>query len=270
MNADRLIYGLKDPRTGEIRYVGLSTRGVKRPRTHLRSPRSDDHTYRANWLRNINAAQLQPIIIVLQELSTDDELSRAEDYWIRLLRISGCRLTNHKEGGFRGRLSAEHKTRIGNALRGQKRSAEARENGRKAKLGKLNPMFGKPVSKETRAKRSAALSGEKNHRFGMLIPGGEATRFKPGHQTWKPGTKRPDITGDKHPMFGRKHNEHSRQLISQSSKGRVPWNKGRQSTDEERANMSAVRVRVVLHCTACSEPGHNRRYCPTVPYQKVQ
>lgn len=261
--SNHVVYGLVDPRDGEYRYVGLSTRGLARPRSHLGRVNDNDHTYRANWLRTLNANNLKPIIVVLQECVDEDELAYAEDYWIRLLRIEGQRLTNHLSGGFVGRKPDEAtRAKLSTALRGRTCSPEAIQHMSEAKRGKKNPMFGRPVSRATRDKRAESLSGEKNHRFGMAPPPeSAATRFRPGHPTWNKGLTLPELSGPNHPRFGRKHSAESVQKMSNSKLGSTPWNKGKRATNEARANLSAARIGTRMRCSVCGELGHNRQTC---------
>lgn len=177
---ERLIYALVDPRTDHIRYVGLSTRGLARPNLHKKYPDAKDKTHRANWLRSLFESGCEPVIRVVEYCTTDSELSEAEAAWIHLFKLAGCPLTNHKDGGFHGRPDELTKKSISNKLKGLVRSPEVRKRMSEAKLGSKNPMFGKPVTEETRQKRASSMTGEKNHRFGMVPPNGEATRFKPG------------------------------------------------------------------------------------------
>jgi hypothetical protein len=124
---------------------------------------------------------LKPSIKVIEFCDSDIELSEAESGWIELLRVTGCPLTNHTSGGFNGKPDDSTKRKISNKLKGIKRSPEVRQKMSEVKRGSKNPMFGKPVSKQTRTKRSTSMTGPKNHRYGMVPPNGEATRFKPGH-----------------------------------------------------------------------------------------
>lgn len=260
---ERLIYALRDPRTEHFRYVGLSTRGMKRPQEHLQVVPSRARTHCAKWLRKLKADDLQPIIQVVEYCDTDDDLSAAERFWVDHFRLMGCPLTNHKEGGFNGRPSdetrqkmsaarlgkrnsLESRAKVSAALRGRKQSPEAIENMRQAKLGSKNPMFGKLVSVATRKKRSDSLRGEKNHRHGMPPPSeSEATRFKPGHQTWNKGC--PGPSGEQHPMFGKHHSEESRQLMSTAKVGQVAWNKGIKMPIEPYLKMRATKQQAT-HC----------------------
>lgn len=100
------IYGLRDPRTMEIRYVGQSSRGMKRPKQHTRPNNlKNDHFYVVRWLKSINC---KPEIVVLERLRIDClsaadrcvALNDAEIRWIALGRLAlGKRLTNLTIGG---------------------------------------------------------------------------------------------------------------------------------------------------------------------------
>ena len=243
--SDCLVYALQDPRTEHFRYIGLSTRGMARPKVHLGPVPDHDQTYRANWLRNLKAENGQPVIHVVEYCDSDEQLSEAEDGWIEHFRLMGCPLTNLQSGGFNGRPSVETRAKIGAAQLGRKRTPEAIENLRRAKLGIKNPMYGKPVSAETREKRATSLRGEKNHRFGVPVPGGEATRFQPGHQTWNKG--QPGLSGEQHPMFGKRHTDASRRQMSESKAGQEPWNKGLTTPSEVVAKMRATK-QSTTHC----------------------
>lgn len=85
------IYGLCDPATGRIRYVGRSTQPQERLRQHLREARDERRGYRkCRWIRSLAAA---PTLRILDWVAPDDAV-RAEGYWIRRLTRGGCRLVN--------------------------------------------------------------------------------------------------------------------------------------------------------------------------------
>jgi hypothetical protein len=97
MNATNLIYGLIDPRTLLIRYVGLSSRGMRRPKEHRRS--SGPNTYRRNWVQSLKRLGLTYEIVVLEVIKNEAELSQAERWWIAFGRACGWPLTNLTAGG---------------------------------------------------------------------------------------------------------------------------------------------------------------------------
>ena len=78
MNTKYIIYALQDPQTFEIRYIGKSANGLRRPRAHT-YPLSlkRDKTYKGNWLRSLINNGFKPIIKVVQELNNLQELNQA-------------------------------------------------------------------------------------------------------------------------------------------------------------------------------------------------
>lgn len=94
-----IIYGLRDPRTNEIRYVGKSTEGIKRPRRHS-SIEKNRNFYKTKWVTKLRSIGLMFSIVVLQELPDAESLWEAEREWIRIGRSAlGNRLTNKTDGG---------------------------------------------------------------------------------------------------------------------------------------------------------------------------
>lgn len=124
-----LIYGLADPRTDAVRYIGKSSSGLKRPRRHsLPGCLRADQTYKGNWIRSLLAAGLQPKTVVLEECAAD-ALCDAECFWIAQARGLGWSLTNLTKGGdgTPGRVPSREQveaTAIKN--RGRKRTAAQR------------------------------------------------------------------------------------------------------------------------------------------------
>lgn len=96
------IYTLSDPRTNEVRYVGMTTRGVKvRYNQHLKQMKSLNDTrgpHRAKWLKLLDTKGLFPVLSVV-ESGTGDSWVAAEKRWIKYYRDCGCDLTNLTDGG---------------------------------------------------------------------------------------------------------------------------------------------------------------------------
>lgn len=102
--ASYIIYGLVDPRTNELRYVGRSSNGLSRPRSHWENStalcrRDRCHT----WIRSVLKDGLIPEIEVLAEFfwsfGVNDILNVEERFWIASIRSCGATLTNHTDGG---------------------------------------------------------------------------------------------------------------------------------------------------------------------------
>lgn len=95
-----IIYGLTDPRTGLVRYIGKSQRGMERPLNHGQ-PRYliGDRSYKGNWIRSLRALGLEHGIVVIEECSAPDVLPDRERWWIAFARAWGLPLTNLTDGG---------------------------------------------------------------------------------------------------------------------------------------------------------------------------
>lgn len=151
MDAQNTIYGLVDPRTNEVRYIGLSSKGFYRPNQH-RYFLDREKTYKANWLRGLRDVGLAPVIHVLETVEKRGDLPDVECFWIAQGYSLGWPLTNLTKGGDGtfGRKdgpetlarksawvrTAETKAKLSASSLGKKMSAEARDKMRLAKLGK--------------------------------------------------------------------------------------------------------------------------------------
>lgn len=145
-----LIYGLKDPNTLAIRYVGQSSTGMRRPRSHFLPSSLRAQTYCARWIRRLSESGSLPEIVILEVVVDAHELSSAERWWIARLRSEGARLTNLTDGG--------------EGMRGHRATPETRAKLSAARMGNRNAAGntnrrGKAASIETRARISASLVG---------------------------------------------------------------------------------------------------------------
>lgn len=91
------IYGLVDPRNGEIRYIGKTNNPKNRLNAHItESLKSDAQNYRLRWLRKLNKLKLKPLMIFLKVCPSND-FERYESEYIKI--YSNDRLTNSDESG---------------------------------------------------------------------------------------------------------------------------------------------------------------------------
>lgn len=111
-----LIYGLIDPRTDCLRYIGQSKRLSKRFWRHCH-PVPKDRSHCGCWLRGLRNAGLIPQLVELEEAQSRDEAAIFESFWIASLRAAGANLVNTTAGelapsrrGFT--LSSEHRAKI--------------------------------------------------------------------------------------------------------------------------------------------------------------
>lgn len=116
-----MIYGLIDPRDGQLRYVGRSRSSpVQRLASHCAPSSRRQSAPVGRWLADLHAAGAKPEIEVLDAQPADD--NNAEQFWIGYYRALGCNLTNVSSGGATGgigvRCSEEKRRKIGNAHRG--------------------------------------------------------------------------------------------------------------------------------------------------------
>lgn len=74
-----IIYGLKDPRTDEYKYVGKSVNGIKRAESHL----AHSHNPLVNeWIAELKSDNYLPDIVILENVVNWVELVDKEKYWI--------------------------------------------------------------------------------------------------------------------------------------------------------------------------------------------
>lgn len=127
-SAPLIIYGLIDPRTRLVRYIGQSSVGIRRPRDHAKpAVLARNQNYSGNWIRELVRAGLQFEIVVLETLDCVDQLDAAECWWIAYGRASGWPLTNLSTGGHGARgvqQTIESRAKRSIALRGRIRTAE--------------------------------------------------------------------------------------------------------------------------------------------------
>jgi hypothetical protein len=148
-----IIYGLCDPRTQELRYVGKTSRSLKkRLRGHLdrsKKPR----THRDCWIRSLLKQGIAPGIFEID--TVDGDGCESESHHIAYFKSIGCDLTNHTAGG-EGAPGMRHgpvtRARMSAAKVGVPKSAEMRARLSASKTGV-------PRSAETVAKMRAALKG---------------------------------------------------------------------------------------------------------------
>jgi len=129
-----LIYALQDPITMEIRYVGKSSSGLKRPTFHLKryyyeSKKMYDYPiYR--WIRkNISLYGLLPKIIILQQFENINiqDLNSCEKYWISYfsdMKLLNCTIGGDGCVGYR--YTDKQKKNLSNIRKGKKLTEETK------------------------------------------------------------------------------------------------------------------------------------------------
>jgi GIY-YIG catalytic domain len=128
------IYTLSDPRTGDIRYVGITRQELKkRLCRHLSAARKQTPYYVSAWIHQLLEQELRPVISLIE---TTDDPDR-ERYWIQHYRSLGARLTNLSEG-CEGQIGMERSEETRQKIRqaGEKRYLDRRGQ----KFGRLSPL----------------------------------------------------------------------------------------------------------------------------------
>jgi DNA-binding transcriptional regulator YiaG len=76
---ENIIYGLKDPRTDEYKYVGKSVNGVERAKSHT----THSHNPLLNqWVDELKMNNLTPDVVVLEDVFDWKQLIDKEKYWV--------------------------------------------------------------------------------------------------------------------------------------------------------------------------------------------
>ncbi len=152
------VYGLLDPRTGELRYVGKTVKGEYRLSCHVSEAKVGGRaTKKKQWIRSLLKVGLRPEIVVLETSDAEQVLLDLEKFWIASMWAAGAELLNHNEGctGLSGRHhSAETRAKISAAGR-----TWTRGDAQRAKMSAK--MLGRPKSEAHRRAISEARKGLK-------------------------------------------------------------------------------------------------------------
>lgn len=123
MEDKNIIYGLVDPDTFEIRYIGKSTCGIARAKMHGQPAqlRKNINPHKCNWIRRLKRDGKDYGIIILHVASTKEQLINIEIDFISFCKNLGYNLLNQTDGGegTNGRVvSAQTRKKISDAKRG--------------------------------------------------------------------------------------------------------------------------------------------------------
>jgi len=87
----KLIYTLHCPFTDEVHYVGKTTQGMTRPLSHL----SNSHSEKIrDWVRDLRVLGSAPLVKVIDNISSVEDLDYKERYWIQYYINKGNLLLN--------------------------------------------------------------------------------------------------------------------------------------------------------------------------------
>lgn len=91
------IYGLSDPITNEIRYIGKTVNMKNRYKKHVYQSKYLK-TKIGNWIKKLISINLKPNILLIEECEENNWIER-EKYWIKKYKEDGYNLLNIHEGG---------------------------------------------------------------------------------------------------------------------------------------------------------------------------
>ena len=88
------IYGLRDPRTGDLRYVGSTNNLRSRLYSHKRTAaKGSEPNPKTAWLSDLYTFGLEPCVVVLDECEAKNR-NKTERRWILALKKDGVPLLN--------------------------------------------------------------------------------------------------------------------------------------------------------------------------------
>lgn len=234
------IYGLYDPVSSELRYIGKADDPTDRLKQHIGEAREGVKSHKSNWIRKLLSEDLAPFLRILEEVKVKN-WQKKETKWIKKSRKAGYNLTNMTDGGEGTRLMGS-------------------DNGRFGFRGKDNPTYGLKRTNEQRVRmsktqqkmwddnpeRKKALS-ENNPAYTQL--------FRDKVSGDKNPAKRPEVrakiskavSGSKNGMFGKKLSKESRKKLSLSlleynRNIKVHHNKGRKHSEETKEKIRVANL----------------------------
>lgn len=252
------IYGLVDPTTDQLRYVGKTKASLHvRLRAHISDAGRDRKNIpRFIWIRRLRKADILPEIVEIETVSKD-AWQEAERHWIEVMRWLGCDLLNATAGGDG---IAEHKhsddtkrrqseaakrryampgerERTGAAVRKAFENPRTRANLRAAAAKRDHPnpeaLIRYNRSERGRAETSARLKGRKFS---------DETRRKISEAATGRRRSAESIERQRQKMIGGRHSEETKRKMSVIKKGNKNW-LGKKHSAESRAKMAnSIRI----------------------------
>lgn len=216
MSKQIYIYGLYDPTTYELRYIGKAQNLTKRLWEHVKNSKSGQRTYKGAWIRKLLREDKKPIISAIQK-TTEETWQDDEKMCIAQAKAEGANLTNHTKGG--------------DGIPGYKHSEETRQkiSVYNKSVGRIPPSWkGRKQSPEHIRKRVEARKKRGNYQHSK-----EAKKKISQNRKGK-------NLGNTHTL-GYKHTEEWKEKASKSRKGKGNSFYGRQHTEETKRKISETK-----------------------------
>jgi len=95
------IYGLIDPITQELKYIGQTIKSPEvRLEGHLRDARYAKYgTKNIRWIKSLQEKGINPVLVVLESNLDINQLNELEIFYIAYFKFIGCTLNNMTPGG---------------------------------------------------------------------------------------------------------------------------------------------------------------------------
>jgi len=197
------IYGLIDPSTNELRYVGKSINPKMRLRKHI-SERSKHDSYKDRWVRKLYNSGNRPELIIIDEV-LKSEWQYWEIHYISYFKGIGCRLTNGTIGGDQPP-----------STKGRKHTEKSKKKMSDFKKGKSIPWLnnGEPRTEKHKNNLSKALkgkkSGKKDKSYEEIYGNERANDLRKKLSNSHIGLNK----GELHPMYGKSHTKEVKERLS--------------------------------------------------------
>lgn len=88
------IYGLIDPRDSEIKYIGRTNDVNRRYAEHCENKIDSGGVEKCAWINILKSNNLFPIIVILEIVLSDSDISAKETWWISLAYRKGWKIRN--------------------------------------------------------------------------------------------------------------------------------------------------------------------------------
>ena len=230
------IYFLQDPRNIKKGYIGKTEKTLEqRFKWHMNTIKYDRSYARVNWLRKLDSLGLKPEITLIEEINENIKWQDRERFWINYYKKNGYELLNLTEGGDGGP-----------DRKGWIPSDSTRAIWSQQRKGRTPPNKGKKTSEEVKEKISKGVIEFNQTQEGKEFQKRRAEKSR-GHIPWNKGKQSPlkgisrspeTIEKMRQSQLGKKLTEEHKQKISESHKGKIPWNKGKPMSDEQKLKLS--------------------------------
>jgi group I intron endonuclease len=196
------IYGLVDPITNQLRYIGKSVNPKSRFRRHIADINLHD-SYKDRWIRYLVEKGFKPTLLII-DIVNKDEWIYWEKFYISYFKFIGFNMVN-------GTLGGDEPP----STKGRKHTEESKLKMSNTKKGKPIPWLNndKPRSEEHKKNLSNSLKGRKSEKKGKKyedIYGEENSniirkKLSDAHKGLNCGVN--------HPMYNKKHDKETIEKI---------------------------------------------------------